>query len=57
MTTLSDQITVTEIKEEDYVEDTADGCQPETLSTEGTMVHECSHAGVDTADLAALHIY
>ncbi|XP_044036732.1 zinc finger protein OZF isoform X2 [Siniperca chuatsi] len=32
--TLSDQITVTEIKEEDYVEDAASSCQQETLSTE-----------------------
>lgn len=36
----SDQITVTEIKEEDYMEDVADSCQQETLSTEGKRVHE-----------------
>ncbi|XP_023260093.1 gastrula zinc finger protein xFG20-1-like [Seriola lalandi dorsalis] len=32
--TQSEQITVTEIKEEDYVEDGASSCQQETLSTE-----------------------
>ncbi|KAK2833318.1 hypothetical protein Q5P01_017207 [Channa striata] len=34
LATLSDQITVTEIKEEDFVVDTAVSCQQETLSTD-----------------------
>ncbi|XP_028454371.1 zinc finger protein 350 [Perca flavescens] len=34
VTMLSNQITVTEIKQEDYVEDTANSCLQETLSTE-----------------------
>lgn len=35
VTALSDQITVTEIKEEDYEGDAVSRCQQETLSTEG----------------------
>ncbi|XP_045887684.1 zinc finger protein 569 isoform X2 [Micropterus dolomieu] len=38
--TLSDQINITEIKEEDYTEDAASSCQQQTLGTEESMAGE-----------------
>lgn len=41
--TLSDQITVTEIKDEDYVEDAAGSGHRETLNTEGESEGALTH--------------
>lgn len=38
------------------MDDAADGCQRETVSTEGERVHEFLHARVDAAGEASLYI-